>query len=99
MAAIDEDDRPKKKIAHEIGHLWMHDIPAAALARRPDGAHPAAQDSEAQADGFAAEFLMPADEISKTCRTADDIVRRYHVSIIAAIQRVRELQAEGLMRR
>ncbi|WP_259275830.1 XRE family transcriptional regulator [Micromonospora chalcea] len=42
-------DRERFTLAHELGHLVMHEIP------RPE--------AEAEADRFAAEFLMPAAEI------------------------------------
>lgn len=43
-------DRERLTLCHELGHLIMHDVPNA--------------DMEAQANQFAAEFLMPAREIS-----------------------------------
>jgi Zn-dependent peptidase ImmA (M78 family) len=42
-------DRLRFTLAHELGHLVMHHVPTA--------------DMEAQADRFAAEFLMPAKQI------------------------------------
>lgn len=43
-------DRGRFTLAHELGHLIMHQIPST--------------DMEGEADRFAAEFLMPADDIS-----------------------------------
>lgn len=42
-------DRERFTLAHELGHLVMHEIPTA--------------DGEGEADRFAAEFLMPSAEI------------------------------------
>lgn len=49
-------DRQRFTLSHELGHLLMHHLPT-------DG------DPEEEADRFASEFLMPADEI------ADDLSR------------------------
>jgi Zn-dependent peptidase ImmA (M78 family)/transcriptional regulator with XRE-family HTH domain len=42
-------DRCRRTLAHEIGHIVMHHLPT--------------EDPEQEADRFASEFLMPADEI------------------------------------
>lgn len=87
-------------VAHEIGHLWLHPMPVVALARRPQPlSHSLHEDTEWQADTFAAEFLMPAAEVRVSCATAREISVKYNVSPQAAMRRLKELQAEGLMRR
>jgi Zn-dependent peptidase ImmA (M78 family) len=43
-------DRERLTLAHELGHVFMHDVP------NPD--------MESQANAFAAEFLMPAKDIA-----------------------------------
>ncbi|WP_421867059.1 ImmA/IrrE family metallo-endopeptidase [Motiliproteus sp.] len=44
-------------IAHELGHLWMHQGQA-SYARGTTGEHKVYEDSEWQADTFASEFLI-----------------------------------------
>ncbi len=44
-------DRRRFSLAHELGHLVMHDEPGTGSTQ------------EKQADAFAAEFLMPASDI------------------------------------
>lgn len=46
-------ERGRFDAAHELGHLVMHG----------DHGHPAGREREAEANRFAAEFLMPTDEI------------------------------------
>lgn len=47
-------DRERWTLAHEVGHIVMHHLPT--------------DDPEAEANRFAAEFLMPADEIAADLR-------------------------------
>ncbi len=47
-------DRMRFSLAHELGHLVMHTVPPAN----------AAEHMETQADRFAAEFLMPSEDIA-----------------------------------
>lgn len=49
MNAAVPGDRHRFSLAHEVGHAIMHDLPS--------------DDVESEADRFASEFLMPADEI------------------------------------
>lgn len=43
-------DRERLTLCHELGHLFMHDVPTGAM--------------EAEANEFASEFLMPAREVA-----------------------------------
>lgn len=76
-------DRLRWTLAHEIGHAIMH--------RNPTG------DVEEQANLFASEFLMPADEIGSqledlTLRQAAAMKQRWKVSMAALIRRARDLE-------
>jgi hypothetical protein len=90
-------------LAHEIGHLWLHERPgpsAALFHAEPSRAHGPLEDAECQADCFAAEFLMPVSELIRLRPlTAAGLALRYGVSFQAALLRVRELKMEGLIPR
>ena len=75
-------DRLRLTLAHEIGHAIMH--------RNPTG------DIEEQANRFAAEFLMPADEIAPqlddlTLRRAAVLKQKWKVSMAAIVRHARML--------
>ncbi|WP_410672237.1 ImmA/IrrE family metallo-endopeptidase [Amycolatopsis sp. cmx-4-68] len=72
-------DRERFTLAHEVGHLLMHELPA--------------DDQEKEADRFAGEFLAPAEELepllwgwSKPCD---------HPAEVAQLRRRREREAEN----
>ena len=76
-------DRWRLTLAHEIGHLVMHRTPTSDL--------------EAEANRFAAEFLMPADEISDdlaniSLRSAAHLKLKWRVSMQALVYRARQLE-------
>ncbi|MFZ5848425.1 MAG: XRE family transcriptional regulator [Actinomycetota bacterium] len=77
-------DRERFTLAHELGHLVMHDLPTS-----PD-------DAEREADAFAAEFLMPANEIRSELsaidlRKAAALKRKWKTAMSALIRRARDL--------
>lgn len=76
-------DRKRWTLAHELGHLVMH-------------SNFIDDDAEDQANSFAGEFLMPADEIRPTLHniklgTLLDLKRSWGVSIAALIERAHGL--------
>jgi Zn-dependent peptidase ImmA (M78 family) len=75
-------DRVRLTLAHEIGHVVMHSI--------------ASIDAEAEANRFAAEFLMPASEVrheldNLTLQRLAELKRIWRVSMQAILYRAREL--------
>jgi Zn-dependent peptidase ImmA (M78 family)/DNA-binding XRE family transcriptional regulator len=75
-------DRMRWTICHEIGHIVMHHLPT--------------DDLESEADRFAAEFLMPASEISSqlcdlTLARAAALKSFWRVSMQALIRRAKQL--------
>jgi Zn-dependent peptidase ImmA (M78 family)/transcriptional regulator with XRE-family HTH domain len=75
-------DRLRFSLAHEIGHLLMHEVPTATM--------------ETEADRFAAEFLMPAHEIlpfldGATLPTLAQLKPYWRVAISALIKRAADL--------
>ncbi|WP_444907769.1 ImmA/IrrE family metallo-endopeptidase [Microbulbifer sp. SSSA008] len=78
-------------IAHEIGHLFLHRR-LSAYPRNISNhvqTHRKYEDSEWQADTFAAEFLMPYEEVKANCSSARDVQVRFDVSTKAAEYRFR----------
>lgn len=79
-------DRSRFDVAHELGHLVMHPIGA-----------PTTKDIENQADEFAAELLMPADDIKHELPDALDwerfflLKRKWQVSIAALLHRANDV--------
>lgn len=86
-ATVNQCGRDNFTLAHELGHLFLHKG-AIGLARgninRP---HERYKDSEWQADQFAAEFLMPYDQIH-VGMTAESIQKMFLVSRAAAQNRL-----------
>ncbi len=76
-------DRLRFTLMHEIGHIVMHQMPS--------------DEMEAQADRFAAEFLMPADEIATSLRNIrlpqlPALKTLWKVSMAAIVKRAFDLQ-------
>jgi Zn-dependent peptidase ImmA (M78 family)/transcriptional regulator with XRE-family HTH domain len=76
-------DRLRLTLAHEIGHALMHEFPNPKM--------------EDQANGFAAEFLMPSREIKSslyglTFAKLMDLKAHWKVSMAALIQRAGDLK-------
>lgn len=77
-------DRLRLTLAHELGHLVLHSSEVT-------------EDVEAEANAFAAEFLMPAEYIRPSLRNLRapqllDLKREYGVSMQAVIERAYGLQ-------
>lgn len=90
------DERAKFTAAHELGHLILHqNIPL--NFENSLQVHAPYEDSEWQADIFAAEFLMPIEKI-KHCRNATEIAELCKVSPLAAFIRFKRLRMEGYFR-
>ena len=83
-------------ICHEIGHVLLHNnIPALLHRNAAPPSHKLYEDTEWQADTFAAEFAMPLHVIlNERIVTADGIQRRFRVSAQAAEIRFKALKTE-----
>ncbi|WP_284740219.1 helix-turn-helix domain-containing protein [Amycolatopsis sp. RTGN1] len=79
-------DRERFTLAHEVGHLLMHELPA--------------DDQEKEANRFAGEFLAPADELEPLLRGLTvrqfaklaDLKMTWKVSMAMLIQRAADLE-------
>lgn len=93
------EGRPRFTLAHEIAHLLLHhDMPVHnGLARgNASRTHKAYEDSEWQADTFAAELLMPVALVRQYCTDEADIQRVFAVSMSAAIARANNMSRHNL---
>jgi Zn-dependent peptidase ImmA (M78 family)/transcriptional regulator with XRE-family HTH domain len=77
-------DRERFTLAHELGHLVMHTSVITS------------EEAEAEADAFAAEFLMPAAEIRQqlkglTLQRAAQLKPVWRVAMSALVRRARDL--------
>ena len=82
VSASAPGDRLRWNLAHELGHIIMHDAPA--------------PDQEMEANRFAAEFLLPAKEIQPdleglTLPKLAELKRYWKVSMQALIMRAHDL--------
>lgn len=98
-SVMDEACRHKYKrasftICHEIGHFVLHRmLGGVSLARSTSNKKPRIfEDPEWQADAFAAEFLMPAEEARKM--DSEEIRKTYCVSSKCALVRFEKLGGE-----
>lgn len=88
MTGESPGDRLRYSIAHELGHLVMHQAIKGGLA-----------EIEREADQFAAEFLMPTDAIRReltspvTLTSLAALKPRWGVSLQALVRRAREVEA------
>jgi Zn-dependent peptidase ImmA (M78 family) len=82
--ARSRNSRDRFTLAHEIGHLFLHR--GVVAYARSNSQHKPYEDSEWQADAFAAEFLMPYDEVMML-NSVEEIMERFNVSYQAASHR------------
>ena len=94
--AYNNNGRDRFTLSHELGHLILHS--GVSLARQPTKPnHQIYEDSEWQADTFAAELLMPTKHI-KSSHTIFDIVNIFGVSTDAAMVRLNKLSQQGVIK-
>lgn len=93
--ASDGNGRDRFTIAHEIGHLLLHQKDNLVL-RRGDGRPPTFCDPEWQADVFAAEFLASWKH-AVGCSTPLDMANRFGLSMSSAKVQFSQLRKERLI--
>ncbi|WP_370244917.1 ImmA/IrrE family metallo-endopeptidase [Alteromonas abrolhosensis] len=92
--ALRGSGRDRFTLAHEIGHLFLHkNISSFARSSSPSTKHKAFEDSEWQADCFAAELLMPFDDVRR-CTSALEVQFKFGVSLQAAEVRWNKVRSE-----
>jgi hypothetical protein len=93
-AACNDVPRARFTVIHELGHMIL--THSRSFHRDNGKPIPAFEDSEWQADQFAAEFLMPLQDLrAKGIQNADAVMFEYHVSQPAARRRIKQLAARG----
>ncbi len=96
--ACKDSPRARFTVIHELGHLALSH--ARAFHRETAGfaAIKPYEDSEWQANQFAAEFLMPMEDIRRKRLSAPThLVMEYQVSETAANRRLRQLKKQGVL--
>jgi hypothetical protein len=94
-AACRDEPRARFTCIHELGHIVL--AHARTLNRETPGRNiQAFEDSEWQANTFAAEFLMPLHLIQAAgMKSAAEIMLEFHASEPAAEVRIKKLQDRG----
>ena len=78
-------------LAHEIGHMVLGHDKSLSRETNQNVEHPLYADSEWQANTFAAEFLMPLDEIRRlNLMFPEQLVEKFGVSWEAAYYRLKK---------
>lgn len=96
--ACRDNPRARFTVLHELGHLVLCHTRAFNREPTTEHPHPVYEDSEWQANTFAAEFLMPADDIvNRNLFTPEEILLQYHVSVEAAQNRVKSLRKQRIL--
>ncbi|MDQ2077484.1 ImmA/IrrE family metallo-endopeptidase [Marinimicrobium sp. ABcell2] len=83
--------RDRFTLAHELGHLRLHRGVTAYARAAASSNHKPYEDSEWQADAFAAELLMPYKEVLQ-CSSAMAVAYLYGVSSKAAEVRFKKVK-------
>lgn len=93
-AAVQGQGLARAVVAHECGHLLLHqDIPVAMARREATKELPAYKSSEWQANAMAGALLMPASKIIDL--DPHEIVEKYQVSLSAAETQLRAVRKEA----
>ena len=91
IAATDGNRREQFTLAHELGHLVLHaGLGSSRSYARSSSGHKPYEDSEWQADNFAAEFLMPFERCRKL-KSKQEIFETFGVSTSAATKRFEKI--------
>lgn len=97
-AAFRGDWRARFTIAHEIGHLLLHQGLTSRLARPKPGQQVRAFEcSEWQANAFAGDLLTDP-QVFNACQSIQEAAERFQISPLATRTQAKALQREGLLR-
>lgn len=98
LGARGGNPRDRFTICHEVGHLALHPGVSFARAHTEPRIWKPYEDSEWQADTFAAEFMMPIQDVLVCCRDVTDVMDKFGVSHEAAEIRWRTLRKNGFVK-
>lgn len=101
---VNENDAPTRQrftIAHELGHLALHESEGSMVDFRKQMHHLGGSKKEMEANAFAAELLMPADKFveayGKYKEYISVISSIFNVSVEAVQIRIKTLKQQGLI--
>lgn len=94
--AINGLGRDRMTVAHEVGHFILHRNVPLARALGDARTIKAYCSSEWQANAFGGELLIDS-RLVRTSMPADEVARRFGVSLNAAETQLRALKGEGLI--
>jgi len=94
--ACQGNGRDRFTIAHELGHLLLHNLPGMARKMKPASSIKAYVNSEWQANTFAGALLIPTN-IAVDSRDPYEIAEVCGVSVDAASVRLKVLSQMGLL--
>ena len=90
MAAKENNGFARWTIMHECGHFFLHSNQTIALARQESNKHHTFEDSEWQANTFAAEMLAPLRLIRSTY-SIEEVAHHFGISKRAAELRIEKI--------
>lgn len=90
--------RDRFTCCHELGHLFLHAGISFARSQMPANDHRWIEDSEWQANTFAAEIMMPVPFVQRLCSCCFDLQNTFGVSFDAANTRWTKLGEQGLIK-
>ena len=96
--ACEGNGRDRFTIFHEIGHLIMHSGVPLARTQNSSNDHKWVEDSEWQANTYAAEFMMPVEHIKALCKTPNDVSRQFGASFDASVMRLNKLRKQKIIK-
>lgn len=97
LGACNNHYKDRFTLAHELGHLILHSGVPFARNTSPQSDHRWFEDSEWQANNFAAEFMLPVGEILEKCSSAQNIVDHFQMSLDCSKRRIQTLNKEGII--
>lgn len=97
-AASEGQGRARFTMAHELGHFVLHQQLCLAFGGQSYGPVPSYRDAEWQSNVFAAELLMPCDEVEGSAlKSPTELVKAYGVSQRAAEVQWQVYRSEGIL--
>lgn len=94
--AVEGDGFGRFTVAHELGHLILHNQEVVYARNQHGGKHEVFEDSEWQGDKFAQELLVDTRQVSKEYQISD-IEGKFGVSRKAAEVTYRSLKKAGIL--
>ena len=101
---VNENDAPTRQrftIAHELGHLALHESEGSMVDFRNQMHHVGSSTKEVEANAFAADLLMPIDKFVKAYEKYKEyislIYSMFNVSVAAVQVRIKNLKQQGLL--